>query len=141
MRGLIISAFIYHQNENSPTMKYINNSQDPNLINVPFQFNLAEGYIDGRYASPVLAPLKYEPNISEINLNKNNLRESGLIEIGKILLFNKGIRIINYSKNLLKHYYIEFINFVLGLYDNHTLTELNLSFNYLKDKTKNGLNL
>ena len=130
-----ISVFIYCQNENSISMSFNNKEQkniNKDLIDIPYTYNLFDAMIEGRFAVTVLSPTKLS-NIANIDLNMNNFREVGQFEISKIILFNKNIKNINLSSNLIRIYCIDFFNFGLGIYDNYSLEQLNLSHNYLKD--------
>ena len=150
MRAFFISVFIYYQNKNSPLMKYIepykaktdekkdeindgkiDNKND--LAIIPFMFNLKGACVEGRFTNIIHSPLRIEPRISQISLCQNNLRETGLFEMAKTLVFNKNINMIEYSKSLLKSYFLDYFNFGLGLYDNFTLEDLNISSNYIRE--------
>ena len=131
IRAFLIQVFIYFQNKNSPLMKYIT----PKLNNeiIPFVYDLKGACVEGRLASIIIGPTRIEPRINKIILSQNNLRESGLYEIGKAILFNKNIKNIDFNTSLLRNNYLEYLNRSLGLFDNDSVEELNLSFNYLKE--------
>ena len=139
MRAFFISVFIYYQNKNSPLMKYIepiNNEKKEeknDLAYIPFVYNIRGACIEGRFTNIILSPLRIEPRINTINLCQNNLRETGLFEMAKTLLFNKNIKKIEYNKSLLKAYYLDYFNFGIGIFDDYSVEELNLSYNYIKD--------
>ena len=134
-RSFLISVFIYYQNKNSNLMKYSkksNNGEDLEII--PFIYDLSEAVIENRFAGVVLSPLRIEPRINEINLGKNKLRENGMLELAKVLIFNnKNINKISFQSSLLKSPYIDFLNNRLGLFENNSVEVLNLSFNYLNE--------
>ena len=132
-RSLFISVYIYFQNKNSPLMKYIYKSKnEPELESIPFEFNLSEAIIDDKYSSIVLSPLRIEPRISVIKMIKNPLKNLGFSELSKILIFNnKSIKEIN-----LKYCVIhskDIVSFNCGLFDNYSVEELKLSYNYIED--------
>ena len=129
IRSLLISAYIYYQNRNSPLMNYINKSNELEII--PFEYNLSEAIIEEKYAKVILSPVRIEPRISKIKLIKNPLKENGFIELSKALIFNKNITIINYSICMIKSRFIYFFN--TGLFDSNSVEELNISLNYLNE--------
>ena len=53
--------------------------------------------------------------------------------MSKVLIFNKNIKKYESSVALLKSYYLDYLNFGLGLFDNYSIKELNFSFNYIKE--------
>ena len=142
MRAFFISVYIYYQNKNSPLMKYIEplNNKDKekvdektDLVYIPFVYDLKGACVEGRFANIILSPLRVEPRISSINLCQNNLRETGLFELAKTLVFNKNIKTIGYNKSLLKSYFLDYFNFGFGLFNDYNVEQLNLSYNYLRD--------
>ena len=133
IRSFFIEVFIYYQNKNSPLMKYIYEDKDKGYSPIQYSYNLNGACIEGRFSYIILSPLKIEPRISKISLAQNNLRECGLYELGKVILFNKNIKNIDFNTCLLRNNYIEFLNSALGLFDNDSVEVLNLSYNYLKD--------
>ena len=142
MRAFFISVYIYYQNKHSPLMKYIEPMNSKNnekidkktdLAYIPFVYDLKGACVEGRFANIILCPLRVEPRISSIILCQNNLRETGLFELAKTLVFNKNIKKIEYNKSLLKSYFLDYFNFGFGLYNDYSVEELNVSYNYLKD--------
>ena len=133
IRSFLIQVFIYSQNSHSPLMKYI--SKDPNSKYevIPFVYDLKGACVEGRFAYIILSPVRIEPRITKIVLTQNNLRECGFYEIGKISIFNRSIKSIEINTSLIRNYYVEYLNRVMGLFDNDSVEELNISFNYLKD--------
>ena len=134
IRSFFIQVYIYYQNKNSPLMEYIYEKNNCEIV--PFVYDLRGAYVEGRYASIILSPARIEPRISRIYLSSNNLRENGVYEMGKVVLFNKEIKIIDYNFSLIRPNFIEYFNSALGLFDNHSLESLNLSSNYLKENTE-----
>ena len=132
--------FKSHQNEKSFLMKFDKNINNDNekLSNIPFVYNLSDAVIEGKYASTVLSPSKLS-NFSSIILTKNNLRELGLLELSKNILFNKDLKNINLKQCLLKSNYLDFFNFGLGIFDNYTVETLDLSLNYLNEESEDFL--
>ena len=138
IRSLFISTYIYYQNRNSPLMKYRKknnhkknkelkekeNSED--LEFMPFVFNLSEALIDSKYVGIIFSPLRNQPRIDEIKMDKNRLKENGLLELSKVLLFNKNIKKIDFNTCMLKSQYIEFFNYGIKLFNNNSVEVLNL---------------
>ena len=131
IRSFLIQVFIYYQNKNSPLMNFITERQ--NYEAIPFVYDLRGACVEGRFAYIILAPTRIEPRINRINLSQNNLRECGFYEIGKVILFNKNIKAIELNTCLIRNNYIEYLNRALLYFDNYSVEELNLSYNYLKD--------
>ena len=140
IKSFFISVFIYYQNKNSPLIKYIgaknenenNENRQKELVNIPFEISLNEAYIEGRFSNIIFAPIRIEPRISKLNLPKNNMRESGLYELAKVLIFNRNIKSIENNTALIRSIYLDYMNFGFGIFDNDSVEKLNLSFNYLK---------
>ena len=133
----LISVYIY--NQNNLLLKLLN---DPNLIrnlddvvDIPYTYQLKNYRVEGRFGNIITSPISIEPRIIHIDFMQNNLRESSLFELGKILSFNKNIKTLNLKSCLIHDYYLDF--FVKGflLFENDTLEELNLSKNKLKENS------
>ena len=146
VRSFLISVFIYYQNKNSPLMNYINPNENKDnekkempLVLIPFTYELSGAMIEGRFSNIVFSPLKIEPRISNIVLDKNNLRELGQYESAKLIIMNKNIKLIDLNTSLLRTNYLEYFNFGMGLHDNYTLEELDLSYNYLKENSEESM--
>ena len=137
IRAFLISVYIYYQNKNSPLMKRIkkeeNKYDDLYYEYLPFTYDLKGACIEGRFANIIVAPIRIEPRIEKINLCQNNLRENGLFEISKSLLFNKSIKKIDYNISVLRTYFLDYFNYGLGIFDNYSIEELNISYNYIKE--------
>ena len=134
IRSFVISVYIYYMNKNSSYMKYRHNLNNQNeLKEIPYTYDLSEAGIKNDYARIVLAPLRIEPRVDKIKISKNYLKDEGIIELSKILLFNKNIRNIYIDHFTLKSDYIGYFNKILGLFDNNSVEVLDLSYNYLKE--------
>ena len=129
--SFFIQVFIFYQNKNSPLLNYTLPSKE--LATIPFVYDLRGACIEGRFSYIILSPLKVQDFISKIFLKQNNLRESGLFELGKILVFNDNITNIECDTCLIKSQYLDFFNYAMGLFDNNSVEEINLSYNYLKE--------
>ena len=141
IRSFFIQVFIYYQNKHSTLMNYIKEAtkEEPNCVKIPFNYNLMGACIEGRFAYIALSPIRIEPRIEKISLAQNNFRECGMNEIGKIILFNKNIKSIGLNVSLIRTNYLEYLNIILGLFNDFSVENLNLSFNYLKDNCEEYL--
>ena len=147
IRSFLISVFIYYQNKHSPLMKYIKpkdidedeEENENSLAYMPFTYELRGALIEGRFSNIILSPLKIEPRITNIELDRNNLRELGIYELGKLLVMNKNIKLVDYNTSLLRSSFLEYFSFGMGFHDNYTLEELNLSNNYLKEDSEESI--
>ena len=150
IRYFFISVFIYYQNKYSPLMKYTieyHNEEEEKkeggeeeeededekieLAVIPFDYNLNEASLENRFANTVISPSRIEPRINKISMSQNKLEERGFFELSKALIFNKNIKKCFFDTSLLKSYYLEYLNLGMGLFDNYTLEELNLSNNFM----------
>ena len=119
VRKFFIKIFIYYQNKNILALED------------PFIYDLENANIKSKFASCILSPCRIEQKISQLKLTNNNLCEKGLSELSKAILFNKNIKIIDYDLSFVKSSYLKFLD--LGIFENYSLEDLNLSFNLLKD--------
>ena len=140
IRSFFISVYIYYQNKNSSLMRYRRNlNNQNNLEEIPFKYDISEAGIEDKFGRIVMSPLRIEPRLEEIIINKNRLKENAFIELAKILLFNKNINKIYFDHDSFKSYYLDFFNKVIGLFDNYSVKVLNLSFNYLREDSSEYL--
>ena len=146
VRAFLISVFIYYQNKHSPLMDYIKPNKNLNdeenedsLVYIPFTYELDKAFIEGRFANIILSPLKIEPRINNVVIARNNLRESGLYELSKLLIMNKNIKLVDFKTSILRSNFLDYFNFGMGLHDNYTLEELDLSNNYFKEDSEENL--
>ena len=156
IRYFFISVFIYYQNKHSSLIKYTkeekkeieikyededdqqNNSVEKEIIDlagIPFDYNLSEAFIQSKLANAVLSPSRIEPRISKITMSQNKLDERGMYELSKVLIFNKFVKKCYFDTSFIKSYYLDYLNLGLGIYDNYTLEELNLSMNSLNKES------
>ena len=125
-------VFIYHQNRFSPLQKYTIPSKD--LAIVPFTFDLRGACIEARFSYVIISPLRISNFVSNIYFKQNNLRESGIYELGKLCVFNcSSVKIIELDTCLIRSNYLEYMNEAMGIFDNNSVEELNLSYNYLRE--------
>ena len=140
IRSFFISVYIYYQNKNSSLMRYRRNlNNQNNLEEIPFKYDISEAGIEDKFGRIVMSPLRIEPRLEEIIINKNRLKENAFIELAKILLFNKNINKIDFAHDSFKSYYLDFFNKVIGLFDNYSVKVLNLSYNYLREDSSEYL--
>ena len=139
LRAFFISVYIYYQNKHSPLMKYIKKSKDEDdnqkedLAIIPFEYDLTGAIIESQFSGIIMAPTRIEPRITELILVQNILKEKGFLELSKVFLFNKNIKVVDFHQSAIKSHQIESLNNGLGIFDNYTLEELNISYNYIKD--------
>ena len=135
VKAFFISVYIYYQNKYSPLMKYINKSpnEEKELAIIPFEYDLTGAVIESQLAGIIMAPSRIEPRISKLNMVQNILKEKGLLELAKALLFNNNIKVIDFHQSAVKSNQIESFNNSLGLFDNNSVEELILLYNYIKD--------
>ena len=132
-KSFFISVYIYYQNKNSPLMKYINPSENDELAIMPFAYDFSSGVIRSEFAGAIMASARIEPRIHTIDMSKNILKEKGLIELAKILLFNKNIKIIDFHREAIKSIYLDYFYYGLNIFDNNSIEELNISCNLIRD--------
>ena len=143
VRSFFISVYIYYQNKNSPLMKYREEVRDNNnkviLSGIPFTYDLTGAVIESDLAGIIFAPARIEPRINEIIMSQNLLKGEGLLELSKVLIFNKNIKIVDFHTSAIKSEHINYLNKGFGLFDNYSLEELNLSCNYIREDSINFL--
>ena len=138
-RSFFISVYIYYQNKNSPLMQNINNSEieklkrEKDLAIIPFVYDFSSGAIRPEFAETIMASARIEPRINSINMSKNILKAKGLIELSKILIFNKYIKIIDFHKSAIKSFYLDYLKDGFSIFENYYVEELNISSNYIKE--------
>ena len=138
-KSFFITVFIYYQNKYSPLMKYIPKSEqdesneNKELASIPFTYDFSSGVIRSEFAEVVMAPARIEPRINKFDMSKNILKEKGLVELSKILIFNRYIKIIDFHTEAIKTIYLDFLNQGFGIFDNYYVEELDISGNYIKE--------
>jgi len=138
-KAFLISVYIYYQNKKSPLIKYIHESDNNKKLNIiPFEYNLSEYVIDSGFSSIIFSPIRIEPRIEHFKMYKNHLKENSLLEFSKALLFNKNIKKIDFHHCMLKSYCINYFNF-FSIFNNYSIEELNISFNYLEEDSSEFL--
>ena len=142
IKYFLYSVFVYYQTINSPLINYTKEEIDSNgnyLSSIPYSYDFGGAIIEGRFANIIMSTIRAEKRISNILLKENNIREPGMLELGKSLVFNKNIKRIELDKALIKSYYLDYFILGMGIYDNYSVKELNLSNNYLTGNAEKNL--
>ena len=138
-RSFIISVFIYYVNKTSPLIKYIEplhkEEENKNLAYIPFEYNLEGAYIEEKFSNIIISPTRFEPRITKLNLGKNCLKNFGLYELGKLLIFNKNIKSVKLDHCILENLSLEYLKFGMRIHENDTLEELILTNNPLTNQS------
>ena len=141
LRNFFFSVFIYYQNKKSPLMNYIqpqnNKIEEINNAYIPFSYDLRGAKIVRN--AFIIFPIKIEPRITNILLDNNDLQEIGMLELRKVLIFNKGIKYLSNNNSSLKSSHLEYFSNLYDKYDNYTLEELHLSDNFLTENCEEYL--
>ena len=129
IKGLITSAYIYYQNKHSPLMKF---EKSEELVDMPYTYELSEAGVNGLNADIILRPIRVEPRIEDVELNKNNFDFFFFLELTKALIFNRNIKKISFKASIIKPIYL--INFFcdLNLFQIDNIETIDISLNYLK---------
>ena len=138
-KSFLIQVFIYDQNKNSSFVGSTNLSDNESEDELPKIYNLNGAKIIGNNGTTILTPLRIEPKMYHIILTDNKLNELGLMEMSKVIFFNNNIKIIDYDYSSVKSLQMYYFNLGLGLFDNYSVEDLNLSFNDLKENCKEYL--
>ena len=133
-KSFLISVYIYYQNKHSPLMEFLKKKEDLSIK--PFEYDLKGATIEFEYAGIVIPPARVESRISKINLTQNRLKEKGFLELAKLLIFNKKIKDIEFTRSSIKSYYLHYLSEGLGMFDNYSIENLDLSINYLKNDSE-----
>ena len=137
--SILISAYICYQNRKSPLIEY--SEPKNNLENLPFVYDLSEAGINDLYSNSILNPIRIEPGITDIEVNKNTFKEYGMFELHKLLMFNKNIKKISLSSCRTNPLSLNTFNENFVQFDNNNLEELNMSSNYLKSDVDTNLSI
>ena len=128
--SILISTYIHYLNRKSPLMSY--SLDKPNLEKIPFVFDISEAGISDLYSNTILNPLRIEPRITDLELNKNRFDDYGMLELHRLLMFNINIKKISLSGCTTKPIALNTFNDNFAPFDNYNVEELNMSSNYLK---------
>jgi hypothetical protein len=126
------TLFVNYQTINSSLIKYSNKKKD-NLFCVPYEINFMGSSMKGIYASLMCTPMRQDNRINIISMAENDFAELGMLEMGKTIVFNSHLKIINYSKNRLYSHYFDYLDKASKVFDNDSVEEINLYNNFFKD--------
>ena len=121
--SMLISSYIYYQNRHSPLMKY---------EDLPFKYDLSEAGINDLYLGIIIKPIRIEPRIKIIELNKNNFGVEGLLEMYKAIIFNKYIKRISVKSCGIKSKHFKYLLKNKKPFENSSIEELDISINYIE---------
>jgi hypothetical protein len=129
-----LTLFTNYQTINSRLMKFIENDNGNNeFASVPYEYNINGGLMKGEYAILISSPMRQDDRITKVSMIENDMRELGMLELGKTVVFNPNLKTINYSKNRLYSYYFDYLIKGCKLFVNNSIEEINLYNNFIKD--------
>ena len=134
------SVYIYCHNKQNPLMSYSKSKE--NLSNLPFVYELSEAGIEDDNLEIVLTPIRLDKRVSEIQMDKNKFNFKGIIELCKVLIFNRNIKNISIKSCGIKPKYFRILknfNKYFTIFQNRNLRSLDMSQNYLKSDFDNYL--
>ena len=126
------TLFVNYQTINSRLIKYSKKDNDKFFL-VPYEYNLIGSSMKAIYAPLICSPMRQDNRINIISMTENDLAEIGMAEMGKNIIFNQNIKVINYNKNRLYSYYFYYLNQASKIYGNYSVQEINLSNNFFND--------
>ena len=126
------TLFVNYQTINSRLIKYSKKDND-RLFLVPYEYNVIGSSMKAIYAPLICSPMRQDNRINIISMTENDLAEIGMAEMGKNIIFNQNIKVINYNKNRLYSYYFYYLNQASKIYGNYSIQEINLSNNFFND--------
>ena len=126
------TLFVNYQTINSRLIKYSKKDND-RLFLVPYEYNLIGSSMKAIYAPLICSPMRQDNRINIISMTENDLAEIGMAEMGKNIIFNQNIKVINYNKNRLYSYYFYYLNQASKIYGNYSVQEINLSNNFFNE--------
>ena len=126
------TLFVNYQTINSRLIKFSNKKKDK-LFSVPYEINFMGSSMKGIYASLMFTPMRQDNRINIISMAENDFAELGMLEMGKTIVFNHHLKVINYSKNRLYSHYFYYFNNASKIFDNDSVEEINLYNNFFKD--------
>ena len=126
------TLFVNYQTINSRLIKFSNKKKDK-LSSVPYEINFMGSSMKGIYASLMFTPMRQDNRINIISMAENDFAELGMLEMGKTIVFNPHLKVINYSKNRLYSHYFYYFSNASKIFDNNSVEEINLYNNFFKD--------
>ena len=118
-------------------MKFSDDSE--NLAKLPYIYELSEAAINDLYMGTVLKPIRIEPRVCGIRMNKNDFGIEGILELHKLMIFNKNIKEISVKSSGIKSKNLKTFGKDLKLFDNKSIEELDMSSNYIKSDAEKYL--
>ena len=111
----------------------ITNCKQIEIENIPFQYDISQAFLEYDSSFVMASVIKYDKRIKHIIFNQNKFGEIGLYELGKNLLFNQNIQIVNIGQMNLTTSQLEFFN--IGLNGFCSAVELNYNNNIKIDES------
>jgi len=128
------TLFVNYQIINSRLMSYSKNNKNSNeYARVPYEYNFKESIMKEKYAILISSTMRQDDRIKIISMAENDLRELGMLELGKTIVFNPNIKTINYNKNRLNSWYLFYLNNGSKIFENDNIEEINFYKNFFKD--------
>lgn len=128
------TLFVNYQTINCQLINYYENNKDINKYsNIDYDYDFKGSSMKGYYATLVSSPMRQDSRIKIISMEENNLGELGMGELGKTIVFNQNIKILNYNRNRLYSYYFYYLKEAIKIFNNNSIEEINLQNNHLKD--------
>ena len=115
------------------TVYKITNSNQIEIEKIPFQYDITQAFLEYDSSFVMASVIKYDKRIKHIIFNQNKFGEIGLYELGKNLLFNQNIQIVNIGQMNLTTSQLEFFN--IGLNGFCSAVELNYNNNIKIDES------
>ncbi len=111
----------------------ITNCKQIEIEKIPFQYDISQAFLEYDSSFVMASVIKYDKRIKHIIFNQNKFGEIGLYELGKNLLFNQNILIVNIGQMNLTTSQLEFFN--IGLNGFCSAVELNYNNNIKIDES------
>ena len=111
----------------------ITNCKQIEIEKIPFQYDISQAFLEYDSSFVMASVIKYDKRIKHIIFNQNKFGEIGLYELGKNLLFNQNIQIVNIGQMNLTTSQLEFFN--IGLNGFCSAVELNYNNNIKIDES------
>lgn len=92
------TLFVNYQTINSRLIKYSKKINDKSFF-VPYEYNLIGSSMRAIYAPLISSPMRQDNRINRISITENDFAELGMAEMGKNIVFNQNIKVINFNKN------------------------------------------
>ena len=128
------TLFVNYQTTNNRLMKFYKDNKNINkFASVPYEYNMIGAVMKGFYSILISSPMRQDNRIKIISMMENDLGELGMAELGKTIVFNPNIKILNYNKNRLYSYYLFYLNQASKIFINNSIEEINVYNNFFKD--------